>query len=106
VERPRVSAPEPDVDLSRPPAPVAKSWSCPFPPEADRANIDFARSRIAVTVGEDGRPRAVSVLSDPGNGFGRAARRCAMTQSYAFALDPAGRPRTATTAPITVTFTR
>ncbi len=104
VVQPRVATKR--VDRSRPALPVVKSWSCAFPKEADLANVDFARVRIVVTVGIDGRARSVNALSDPGNGFLRAARVCAMGQRYVVALDPGGNPRTATTIPITVTFTR
>ncbi len=102
----RRAAVTPEVDRSRPALPVVSSWSCAFPPEADVAQVDFARARIVVTVAADGRAESAVVLSDPGNGFGDAARRCALAQRYTAARDRSGNPQMATTAPITVTFTR
>lgn len=98
----------PAKDLSRAPAPLgaAGGWDCGFPPEADAEQIDFARVQIAVTVGPDGRAKSVSVLSDPGHGFGRHARQCAMRKSYSPGLDRAGQPTTQTTPPFTIRFRR
>ena len=71
----------------------SKSWNdCPFPPEADVDNIDQAAVLVQVTVSPDGRPGAVKIVSDPGHGFGRAARACAMQRSYQTALDREGKP--------------
>ncbi|MFO0755361.1 MAG: energy transducer TonB [Byssovorax sp.] len=82
------------------------SWNCAFPPEADAEQIDNAVVNITVTVRPDGSPLSVSVLSDPGYGFGRAARICALGRRYQPALDRAGQPMTGTTPPIKVRFTR
>lgn len=65
-------------------------WSCPFPPEADTAQVDEAFVSLRVDVRADGTPTTVSVLQDPGNGFGREARRCAMNKHYQSALDHDG----------------
>ncbi|HEY1957054.1 MAG TPA: energy transducer TonB [Polyangiaceae bacterium] len=80
------------VDLSRT-AELAGSgeWRCPFPAEADADQVDEASSVIEVTVGADGRPSGARVLQDPGHGFGREARACAMRESYVPALDRDGR---------------
>lgn len=96
------------VDRSRPASVTSRSaWSsCPFPPEADVDQIDYATVTIIVTVRPDGTPRSVRVVNDPGHGFGRAARMCALAQLYTPALDRDGTPTTGTTAPINVTFTR
>jgi len=70
----------------------SKSWNdCPFPPEADVDNIDQAAVLVQVTVSPDGRPASVKIVSDPGHGFGRAARTCAMQRSYQTALDREGK---------------
>ena len=70
----------------------SKSWTdCPFPPEADVDNIDQAAVLVQVSVGPDGRPSAVKIVSDPGHGFGRAARACAVQRSYQTALDREGK---------------
>jgi hypothetical protein len=52
--------------------------ACPFPVEADVAMVDEAYVTLEVDVGEDGRARAVRVISDPGAGFGAAAAACAV----------------------------
>ncbi|MBK7586260.1 MAG: hypothetical protein IPI67_39505 [Myxococcales bacterium] len=86
--------------------PVVTAWSCAFPPQADVDQIHFARVLVAVTVHTDGHALAVTVLSDPGHGFGASARACALGQRFRAARDAAGRPITATTPPFHVTFTR
>lgn len=97
-----------EPDRSRPARPTNAAWSCShlFPPEADAEGIDNAVVSIAVTVRPDGSVLSVKVLSDPGNGFGRAARTCALSQRFEAAFDRSGQPTTATTAPFTVRFTR
>ena len=70
----------------------SSQWNAPFPPEADTAQVDDAYVSIQVDVRADGTPAAVRVLMDPGNGFGREARRYAMTKRYASALDHDGNP--------------
>ncbi|MGD0526175.1 MAG: energy transducer TonB [Polyangiaceae bacterium] len=67
-------------------------WSCPFPSEADTAQIDEAFVSLQVDVQPDGTPTAVRITQDPGNGFGREARRCAMNKHYQSALDHDGTP--------------
>jgi protein TonB len=57
-------------------------------------------------VGTDGRAKTVTVQSDPGHGFGEAARRCAFREKYDIGLDRFGKAATRTTPPFTVTFTR
>ena len=84
----------------------AREWSCPFPPEADTAQIDEAFVTLQVDVRPDGTPTAVRVLGDPGNGFGREARRCAMNKRYATALDHDGTAIAGTTKAFRVHFSR
>jgi len=67
-------------------------WSCPFPQEADTVQIDEAYVTLQVDVRTDGTPASVRVVADPGNGFGREARRCAMAKRYQVALDRDGSP--------------
>ncbi|MBN1605138.1 MAG: hypothetical protein JW940_00820 [Polyangiaceae bacterium] len=94
-------------DLSRVPRPESTQWDdCGFPPEADVEQIDFKRVTLVVTVAPDGSARAVTVLNDPGYGFGRLARQCAMRKRYVTGLDSTGRPVTRATAPFVVRFTR
>jgi len=80
------------VDLSRT-AELAGSgeWRCPFPPEADADQVDEASAVIEVVVGASGRATTASILQDPGHGFGREARACALRESYVPALDREGR---------------
>jgi protein TonB len=82
--------PAPTVDKSRAARTVNDDWNCPFPPEADSAQIDSAQVIVEVQVGPNGAPSGVKVLSDPGNGFGREALRCAMRQRFTPALDRDG----------------
>lgn len=97
----------PAADLSKPPTLVgSKSWNCPFPPEADAEGKDSAVVQLIVTVGSDGSAEKVSVIADPGSGFGRAARGCALGRRYQAGLDRDGKPTRKATAPITVRFTR
>ncbi len=83
------------------------SWNdCGFPPEADMDQVDYGIVTLAVTVGTNGRAKRVSVLSDPGHGFGRLARSCAMRKRYTPGLDANGKPTVKSTPPIHVRFTR
>ncbi|MGC4067736.1 MAG: hypothetical protein QM784_24420 [Polyangiaceae bacterium] len=93
-------------DLSRSPRPSGADWNCSslFPRDPDAG--DYATVSIVVTVGTDGAPKSVTILRDPGHGFGAAARACAMSQRYAVGLDRQGSPVLSTTPPITVRFTR
>jgi protein TonB len=96
-----------DLDQSRPASFAGStSWNCPFPPEADADDVNQAVVSLVVTVGPDGSPVSVKVLSDPGSGFGAAARRCAFAQHFTPALDASGRRIAGTTQPIRVRFVR
>jgi len=104
--RPRAQ-PAPLPDRSRPASlGGAGQWSCPFPPEADTSQVDDAYVTLQVDVAANGAPTRVQVLSDPGNGFGREARRCAMSRSYETALDHDGAAISGTTRPFRVHFSR
>jgi protein TonB len=95
-------------DRSRPAgvSPGSNWSSCPFPAEADADQIDFQLVTIMVTVRPDGSAQSVKVVNDPGHGFGRAARQCALGQRFVPALDREGNPVLASTPPISVRFTR
>lgn len=102
-----VQAPPPGPDRSAPPGLVGgTAWSCPFPPEADADQIDQAVATIVVQVRADGSPLSVTVTGDPGHGFGRAARICALGKRFSPALDRNGNPVSGTTPPIRVRFNR
>ncbi|HEX3775403.1 MAG TPA: energy transducer TonB [Polyangiaceae bacterium] len=95
------------ANLSRAASPMGGAWNdCGFPAEADIEGIDNAVVSLTVTVGADGRAKSVTILKDPGNGFGQATRSCAFRKQYAPALDLAGNPITMSTAPFNVRFTR
>lgn len=100
--------PPPKVDMSRPAGIIGgASWSnCPFPDEADTDQIDFAQVTLIVTVRPDGSPQSVQVTGDPGHGFGRSARMCALARKYNAGLDRDGNATTMSTPPIRVTFSR
>ncbi len=102
--------PSNEPDRSRPARPTHAAWSYShlFPAEADAEGIDNATVQIAVTIRADGSAQSVKILNEQpaGNGFGRAARTCALSQRYEVAFDRAGQPIAATTAPFTVRFTR
>lgn len=106
--RPPPPPPPPTPDRSRPPGLAGgTSWNhCPFPPEADAEQIDQARVVIAVTVRPDGTVQSVKVVRDPGHGFGRAARICALTKRFTPGLDRSGRPTTSVIPAIRILFTR
>ncbi|HWZ88865.1 MAG TPA: energy transducer TonB [Polyangiaceae bacterium] len=94
-------------NLSRAAMPMGGAWNdCGFPAEADIEGIDNAVVSLTVTVGPDGRAKSVTILKDPGNGFGQATRACAFRKQFAPALDLAGNPMTMSTAPFNVRFTR
>jgi len=105
----KVSAPvEPEKDLSESPRPrsQARLSNCPFPPESNEAQQNYARAVVTVLVGTDGRAKSVTIVSDPGFGFGRAAMRCAMAETYSVGKDRFGNPVAKTTPPIAFNFRR
>jgi periplasmic protein TonB len=94
-------------DLSRPPAVMGSSqWDCPFPAEADAEEINYQRVSLLIVVRPDGTPQDAKVIRDPGNGFGREARKCALTRRYEPARDREGRPVLGTTPQVNITFQR
>jgi protein TonB len=97
----------PKVDLSKAPTPIDPNYwkNCPFPSEADPEGINQAKVTLAVIVSPDGRGRTVTVVKDPGFGFGKAARACALRAAYSPGLNAAGQAIEQTTT-FTVRFTR
>jgi periplasmic protein TonB len=100
--------PPPKVDKSKVAGLLGSvDWNdCPFPPEADAEQRDQAFVMIQVKVKPDGSPENVTVLQDPGFGFGREARKCAMRKKYSQALDADGNPIGGQTKPFRVRFER
>ncbi len=74
----------------------SSEWRCPFPAEADADNVDNEYATVSVVVGIDGRPMSASIVSDPGHGFGREARACALRERFLPALSRDGTPLQAT----------
>ena len=72
---------------ARTPAALAK---CPFPAASDKANIDQATVNLKVAVDAKGRVTSVSVMNDPGYGFGAAAKACVAKATWDAALDGNG----------------
>jgi len=93
------------ADRSRRARPLGSDWDCSsmFPASA---STDTATVTIVARVRPDGRPDAITIVADPGQGFGAAARACALRQRYEPAEDPSGTPILASTAPFRVRFTR
>jgi protein TonB len=103
----KVGAPLSGPDLSRAPAVSGSSqWDCPFPAEADAEEINYQRVKLLIVVRADGTPQDAKVIGDPGNGFGREARKCALTRRYEPALDREGRPVAGTIPQVNITFQR
>jgi len=82
------------------------AWSCPWPAEADAEQVNEKTVVLRARVQPDGRAQTVEVLSDPGFGFGAAARACALATRFEPARDADGRPIAAQSAPIRVHFYR
>jgi len=81
------------------------SWDCPFPHEADEEGIHQAVATIEVNVSAAGKVSTVNVVQDPGNGFGRAAKRCAFNKDWSPGTNAEGSPIAATTV-VRVRFQR
>jgi outer membrane biosynthesis protein TonB len=80
-------------------------WDCPFPQEADIEGINRAVVSLRVDLSATGEVRAAQATTDPGFGFARVARRCALSKRWAPALGRDGKPVAATTV-VTVRFDR
>lgn len=101
-----VVAKAPEKDLSQSAAPIGTSWSdCGFPAEAQLDGVEYGIVKLVVTVNPDGRAKSVTILSDPGSGFGNHARQCAMRRTFKPALDKSGQAVVSSTPPFTVKFT-
>jgi periplasmic protein TonB len=82
------------------------AWSCPWPAEAEAQQVDQQTVVLRVAVRADGRAERVDLVDDPGFGFGRAARACALQTRFEPARDPAGALVAALSPPIRVHFWR
>ncbi|MEO8877356.1 MAG: energy transducer TonB, partial [Polyangiaceae bacterium] len=81
-------------------------WRCDFPPEADAEQIDEAYVTMQVVVRPDGKPKKVTVVQDPGHGFGRMAYQCAQRETYNAPYDRSGTAIEGETRPFRVHFVR
>ena len=93
-------------DRARPVSLAGESWSCPWPSEAELLPIDEQAVVIRVVARIDGTVESVTVVSDPGHGFGEAAAHCAKRTRLVSARASNGEPVRATSPPIVVRFTR
>jgi protein TonB len=82
------------------------AWNCPWPAEADAEQVNEQTVVLQASVAADGRADRVDVLSDPGFGFGAAARLCALRTRFEPAREAAGQPIPAQSPPIRVHFYR
>ncbi len=83
-----------------------RNWDCPWPDDARAIRAVAQEVLLRAVVRPDGTAVSVEILSEPGNGFGEAARRCAQAARFEPALDAAGEPVLASSPPIRVRFTR
>jgi protein TonB len=83
-----------------------KDWRCAWPEEAEYEDFDQQLVSIRVVVAEDGRVEKADIVTDPGYGFGRAARDCARRVRFNPAKDASGRAVKAVSPPINVRFVR
>ena len=102
-----------------PPAPIARgpnrssparlggnvTWKCPWPREAD-AEMRHMAVRAQAEVRADGSAIGITVLDDPGYGFAREARLCALRHSYVPAHGADGAPIDGTSIPFWIYFDR
>ncbi len=96
----------PVIDRSRSPQLAGGAhWDCPFPAEADMEQIDQAAVSLEVSVDPVGKVKNVTVKADPGFGFGREARRCALRKTWQPGLNHMGQP-TGAVARVKVRFRR
>src|SRR5262249_50893260 len=80
--------------------------SCPGRGEGRAGPARDVGVRIAVRVPATGSAESVTVLDDAASSFARAARRCALGETYRAALDEGGQPIAGTTRPFVVHFQR
>jgi periplasmic protein TonB len=88
-------------------APARTDWACAWPKEEEEnTDLRSVRVLIAVHVDRDGDAQSVETLGPAAPPFERAARQCALNESYVFARDETGRSISGTTPPFSVHFFR
>ncbi len=86
----RAAVPSSAPDTTKPrPRPKAFD-TCPFPAAADKAGVDESVATLRVKVDATGKVTDVTVVSDPGYGFGQAAKTCAQKAAFEPAKDSTG----------------
>jgi outer membrane biosynthesis protein TonB len=96
----------PDASRARSPAPSRRDWACAWPEDAQETDIRDARTSIRVHVNRDGEPENVEIMSSPSPSFAKAARHCALGETYRIALDDAGKAIAGVTPVFVVHFVR
>ena len=102
----RPGGPQGEGSLAAPVRLFARDWTCPWPEQAEMLGITEQTVVIRAMVDTAGRAKKVTLLADPGHGFGTAAVSCARTAKFQPARDRNGTEYAATSPPIRVRFTR
>lgn len=89
-QQPAAAASAPSQPPPGTPQPLGEAWTVPFPEEAVEAGIASAEVVLLVTVSPSGTVEDAAVMTDPGHGFGEAARSYALGQRFKPAVDAAG----------------
>lgn len=92
--------------LARPVQLSGNEWRCDWPEAAVARDIYEQFVVLRVVVRAEGTVERVSVVDDPGYGFGAAATVCARRTRFTPARDGNGQSVRATSPPIRVRFTR
>jgi hypothetical protein len=79
------------------------TWKCPWPKEAD-PEMHHVQVRAQADVRADGSASAIAILDDPGYGFGREARLCALRHTFVPAHGRDGTPTAGPSLPFFVHF--
>ena len=91
---------------ARPVQLAGDEWDCAWPQEAVSEDIFEQHVTLKVQVSAAGTVSRVTLLSDPGLGFGPAAELCASEMRFSAARNEEGQPIDAQSPPIRVRFTR
>ena len=102
----RPGGPQGEGSLARPVRLPARDWDCPWPEQAEMLGITEQFVVIRAMVDTSGTAKTVSLIADPGHGFGSATVACARIAKFQPARDRNGVEYTATSPPIRVRFTR
>ena len=102
----RNGAPAPAKSQARSVRLPGRNWDCPWPDGARALREREQEVVLRAVVEPDGRAASVQIVSDPGNGFGEAALRCAKRVRFEPARDAAGNAVAANSPPIRVKFFR